>query len=967
MDPAVPKRRFVPIHESTNSQMIAFLVMVLVTQFGFALAQSRPDPAKRFVYSDSSGTLVYESDSLGNRIPDFSFSGCFASGRPLPTAVARVIVTLPSGDLKADQTQRIQSAIDFVSQLPLSVEGVRGAVELVKGDFCIESQLSIRNSGVVLRGSATGQSRLIATGLSRRAVIDISGESRTVNKEFKKYLVASQYVPCGSIQLQLDSVEGLSVGDEIQVTHHSSQEWIASLGMDQFPTDDRGSWLDWKPGEFDVQWYRTIESMEGNQIILDAPLTMSLNAALAQSCVEKVDSSKVLSQVGVEQLSIVSRFDHTNPLDEQHAWDGIRLDQIEDAWIRNVNFQHLSGSAVIVLRGGRRITVDNCHSTKPVSEVAGLRRRTFFTCGQQTLFRNCTSQSGIHDFAVGYLAPGPNAFVHCRADETHGFSGPVESWASGVLYDNVVVDGGGLRLTNLETFGQGVGWAAVNSVMWQCVAPQVECRHPPSANNWAIGCWGGFIGNGHWRSMDEFVSPNSLFEQQLAERQKNTKERTQDNRTVGASNDLPHTAASPIRVDNLPDSPVGRNSIGEGSTKGGSKRTSVRNKSLRLTNGWLTIDGHLATGKRLTMPWWRGKLQPARAAESGSAITRFVPSRTGPGYTDDLDQVTDSMVARNQIIAEHHWGLWYDRRRDDHEMVRRMDGQVWGPFYEQPWARSGQGKAWDGLSKYDLNKFNTWYFDRLKSFSQLASRKGLVLLQEMYFQHNILEAGAHWADFPWRSANCLQATGFAEPPPYFQKKRIFQADEFYDVSHPVRRQLHQGYIRHCLETLSEYPNVIFSLGEEFTGPIHFVKFWLDTIAQWQQESGRNSIVCLSCTKDVQDAILEDPEYSRLVDVIEMKYWWYTTNGELYAPAGGQNLAPRQQLREWKGDKSRTDETLARQISEYRSRYPEKAVISALSSSDGWRLVNAGCSLAPTTGAPPADFDETKLIGLKMLD
>ncbi len=95
------------------------------------------------------------------------------------------------------------------------------------------------------------------------------------------------------------------------------------------------------------------------------------------------------------------------------------------------------------------------------------------------------------------------------------------------------------------------------------------------------------------------------------------------------------------------------------------------------------------------------------------------------------------MVAKGQVILEHHWGLWYDRRRDDHEMIRRIDGEVWGPFYEQPWARSGQGIAWDGLSKYDLERFNTWYFSRLNQFASECELKGLILLQQMYFQHNI--------------------------------------------------------------------------------------------------------------------------------------------------------------------------------------------------------------------------------------
>ena len=65
-------------------------------------------------------------------------------------------------------------------------------------------------------------------------------------------------------------------------------------------------------------------------------------------------------------------------------------------------------------------------------------------------------------------------------------------------------------------------------------------------------------------------------------------------------------------------------------------------------------------------------------------------------------------------MLEHNYGLWYDRRRDDHSRVRRSDGNVWTPFYEQPFARSEKGKAWDGLSLYDLSRPNRWYWYRLR-------------------------------------------------------------------------------------------------------------------------------------------------------------------------------------------------------------------------------------------------------------
>ena len=61
-----------------------------------------------------------------------------------------------------------------------------------------------------------------------------------------------------------------------------------------------------------------------------------------------------------------------------------------------------------------RVTVEDCKSLSPTSEIGGQRRYSFTTTGQQTLFQRCYSEFGYHDFSVGFCAPGPNAFVQCN-------------------------------------------------------------------------------------------------------------------------------------------------------------------------------------------------------------------------------------------------------------------------------------------------------------------------------------------------------------------------------------------------------------------------------------------------------------------------------------------------------------------------------------------------------------------------
>jgi len=142
-----------------------------------------------------------------------------------------------------------------------------------------------------------------------------------------------------------------------------------------------------------------------------------------------------------------------------------------------------------------------------------------------------------------------------------------------------------------------------------------------------------------------------------------------------------------------------------------------------------------------------------------------------------------------------------------------------------------------------------------------------------------------------------------------------------------------------------------------------VEFWLDVIGEWEQETGKNALVCLSTTKDVQDSILAEPTYNKLVEIIDTKYWRYEAQGKMYAPPGGMSLAPRQHLRlkqqktvltkgnlptEKASKALNADDIMYWTVRDYRDQYPEKAVIySSDQAMVGWPAFMAGgsvCSL-----------------------
>ena len=955
---------FVP---SFSLRMLLVAAHCLLATFAFAASRNLPSP----ISVGPDGKLVYLAEARGDRIPDFSHCGYAGGDQPIPLTPVRVVVS----PIKGDNTFRIQRAIDYVASLPVDTNGFRGAVLLLKGRYEISGGLNLNASGIVLRGQGMGEAGtvLFASGVDRRTLIRIAGERYHPSASQKSFEINDDCVPVGATSFHVADAGGLKSGDNILITRPSTQPWIERLGMNEFG-GGIGDWrLVWKPGSRDIQWDRIVKSIEGDLVTVDAPIATAIERDFGGGSIKSLIWPGRLENVGIENVRCESSFDPANPKDENHSWFAITMENAKNCWVRQVTAKHFAGSMVALYESCKGVTVQDCLSLAPVSEEGGYRRHTFFTMGQLTLFLRCYAEHGRHDFSVGHCAAGPNAFVQCGSTGALGDSGPIESWASGVLYDGVTVDGSGISLANRGAAPGGAGWAGANSVLWQCSAAFIRCANPPGARNWAFGCWAEFEGDGIWRSSNEFVKPESLYVAQISDRlgpqtaariklmRRSTEERTNPTLDEAAQLITASTkptpllsdfiAAAPTR-DPIPSEPGDAKSLEalqlkpfhevtpSDSDLAASAGGAFGSPSL-ITNGWLTVGGKLLIGSRTNVAWWRGSIRPAEAPMADPCLVRFVPGRIGSGYTDNLSELAAMLSARGIAALDHHYGLWYERRRDDHERVRRANGDVWPPFYELPFARSGLGTAWDGLSRYDLSKPNPWYWIRLKAFANICDGSGLVLFHENYFQHNILEAGAHWADFPWRSANNVNDTGFPEPPPYAGDKRIFMAEQFYDVENPVRRQLHRAYIRQCLQSFASNSNVIQFTSAEFTGPLHFMQFWLDTIAEWENETGHHPLIALSCTKDVQDAILTDPKRSRTVSLVDFQYWWQTAKG-LYAPKGGQNLAPRQFERQWRGGRP-TDSDLATMAAEYRQKLSGKPVICDFPQG-GWAYACAGGSM-----------------------
>ncbi len=838
---------------------------------------------------------------------DFSCVGVGA-GKPMLIVGPLVWRVRPSG---GDDTALIQAALDDVASRLMGADGLRGTVVLEEGTFRVEGQLRVKADGVALIG-CNDRTIVLATGLDRRALIWLGGDEAP--KVSTEIAVTDETVRAGSTVLTIADVGGFTVGDRVVVRRPSTAEWIADLGMDKWPGSFASIRLNWLPGSMDLRWDRSITAIDSttNSLMLDAPITTALDARYGGGFVAKVIGGEPVTGVALGNLVLDSEYDTANPKDEEHAWIAVQVDNAEDVEVSAITVRHFVSSAVRVGPRARRVSVGACASEMPVAEVGGYRRQSFVVEGQQVYVWACRADLPWNAFSVGQRAAGPNLISNGLVTNALGSSGVFESWASGVVFKRI--KGTALDLSRNDRGAQGGGWTAANAVAL-CWEDPAKLEGPAMAPVIRES-----RDQGRERAPEHVLRglPNRFF--------------TKEGIVLGVS-DVPEfrfseTHPVPAALPNAPE--------------------------LEIVNGRFVVDGRVLWGGAVNTAWWKGRINPEIAANYGRSPTRFVPGRTGPGLTEDLEEFANWMQANGTPFFRHWPGLWYDRRRDDHLRVDRTDANCWAPFYEMPWARSGQGTAADGLSKYDLTKFNPWYFSRLRELARLCGERGIVFFNDLYNTHNVLETGAHWMDFPWRPANNINGTPLPEPPPLDAKGGIHVANEFYNEGDRVLRALHRAFILHSLDQLGEQSNVIHGLAFQYAGPLAFQQFFQDTVAEWEQAHGRRLRLALTTGKNVTDAILADPVRAAQIAVIDQRYWQYRPNGSLWAPEAGRNLAFREmnaaQFGKAGGDSPppTTPAMVYRQVREYRDRFPDKAIIAPDGGNGPVPVLMAGGAVAITS-------------------
>lgn len=142
-----------------------------------------------------------------------------------------------------------------------------------------------------------------------------------------------------------------------------------------------------------------------------------------------------------------------------------------------------------------------------------------------------------------------------------------------------------------------------------------------------------------------------------------------------------------------------------------------------------------------------------------------------------------------------------------------------------PWARSGTPGYAGGGDKFDLDRWDQAYFERLHSFFQEAAQRGIMVETVLFF------VGPGWADSPLNPRNNINGTSEIASTQYLSLHN----------GNILARQ--EAYCRKIIRELNSYDNLFFNLCNEpwfynqerpgfVSQPPAEVKAWIRRVSEW---------------------------------------------------------------------------------------------------------------------------------------
>jgi hypothetical protein len=233
----------------------------------------------------------------------------------------------------------------------------------------------------------------------------------------------------------------------------------------------------------------------------------------------------------------------------------------------------------------------------------------------------------------------------------------------------------------------------------------------------------------------------------------------------------------------------------------------------------------------------------------------------------------------------------------------------------QPWARTGSGAATDGRPRFDLERFDEAFFERLRDRVIAAGQRGMYVAV-MFFDGwalHLSPAPDHVEGHPFHAANNVNGVGIGSILDY----QVLPLDRRVQA-------LQEAYIRKVVDTLHHLPNLLWEVANEASGggeadPAFAEmlgqagtpewgdstawQYWvIDTVKRYEQEMGyaRHPIGMTMQFPVPQQTKVNEPLYGSRAEWISPGY-----DDQVFAE-GGHPMAPGSPQSRWLEDPPTAD-------------------------------------------------------------
>lgn len=367
-------------------------------------------------------------------LPDFSYAGYDYSESLLPDISDWPVFNVTTFGAIANDDKYDDDAI--IKTIAAAQKAERGVVFFPKGTYkvspksSLDGQIFITKSNVVLKGSGSGDDGTIIfmDKMKKNHKIHMFHVAPKIEKSASiTYLTKN--VKRESFEIEVANADKLNVGQRIVLKAKS----VALAKQYYAPKKITRAWTRLLKEGFKLHEIHTIKSIRGNIIRLREPLHISLDVSLSKI---KIYPITLLNNIGIEDIQFRGNWDSypeefVHHKDELHdyAWNALRLENVENSWIKHCEFKHWNQG--IFIKNSAAMTISDIVFSGKKAHMSIHTRSSY-----GILVKDSEDKQGNHHGpSVGYSNVGTVYLRYKMKDEQHMDSHSGSPYAT--LFDNV--------------------------------------------------------------------------------------------------------------------------------------------------------------------------------------------------------------------------------------------------------------------------------------------------------------------------------------------------------------------------------------------------------------------------------------------------------------------------------------------------------------------------------------------------